>query len=68
MFAKLDADGNGALEGSEFPRRPVPRRLPKRGEPAPDFELSHVDDPHKVVRLSDFAGKKPVALLFGSYT
>ncbi len=40
---------------------------PKKGEPAPDFELWDVEG--KVsVRLSDFRGKKPVALIFGSFT
>lgn len=40
---------------------------PKVGDLAPDFELQ---DPsgEKVVRLSDFRGKRPVALIFGSYT
>ncbi|MBW2295350.1 MAG: hypothetical protein JRG89_22470 [Deltaproteobacteria bacterium] len=40
---------------------------PKVGELAPDFELQ---DPNgeTVVRLSDFRGKRPVALIFGSYT
>jgi hypothetical protein len=40
---------------------------PKVGELAPDFELQ---DPEGVtrVRLSDFRGKRPVALVFGSYT
>ena len=40
---------------------------PKPGDLAPDFELRHVDG-EKPVRLSDFRGKKPVALVFGSYT
>ena len=40
---------------------------PKAGDPAPDFELSDVDGEHSV-RLSDFQGKKPVALVFGSFT
>lgn len=40
---------------------------PKQGEPAPDFELWDVEG--KVsVRLSNFQGKKPVALIFGSFT
>ena len=40
---------------------------PKIGELAPDFELQ--DPTGKVqVRLSDFRGKRPVALVFGSYT
>lgn len=43
------------------------RKAPKVGEAAPDFELQ---DPEGVahVRLSDFRGKRPVALVFGSYT
>lgn len=40
---------------------------PKVGELAPDFELL---DPsgQAVVRLADFRDKRPVALIFGSYT
>ncbi len=40
---------------------------PKVGDVAPDFELRDVsgDNP---VRLSNSIGKKPVALIFGSYT
>ena len=40
---------------------------PKIGDVAPDFELrdSSGENP---VRLSDFKGKKPVALVFGSFT
>jgi hypothetical protein len=40
---------------------------PKLGELAPDFELK---DPEGVtaVRLADYRGKRPVALIFGSYT
>lgn len=42
-------------------------KAPKVGDLAPDFELQ---DPEGVarVRLSDFRGHRPVALLFGSYT
>jgi hypothetical protein len=42
-------------------------KAPKVGDLAPDFELR---DPsgNTVVRLSDFRGKRPVALVFGSYT
>jgi hypothetical protein len=46
----------------------------KRGEDrvrendvAPDFELKTTDG-KTLVKLSDFRGKKPVALVFGSYT
>jgi len=40
---------------------------PKVGDPAPDFEL---EDPsgEDSIRLSTFFGKRPVALVFGSYT
>jgi hypothetical protein len=42
-------------------------KTPKVGDMAPDFELQ---DPSgkAAVRLSDFRGKRPVALVFGSYT
>ena len=40
------------------------------GDPAPDFELPRLPGPHGAgnVRLSDHFGKRPVALIFGSYT
>ena len=43
------------------------RNSPKAGDLAPDFELQ---DPTgaTTVRLSDFRGKRPVGLVFGSYT
>jgi hypothetical protein len=41
--------------------------VPKVGEMAPDFELSDYTGA-KTVRLSDFRGKKPVVLIFGSFT
>lgn len=40
---------------------------PKNGDPAPNFELRDVTG-RDSIRLSDFKGKKPVALVFGSYT
>lgn len=40
---------------------------PKMGDIAPDFELRDVDGENSV-RLSEFRGRKPVALIFGSYT
>ena len=42
-------------------------KAPKIGEMAPDFELQDVSDENPV-RLSDFQGVKPVALIFGSFT
>jgi hypothetical protein len=41
--------------------------VPMVGELAPDFEVSDVTGT-KSMRLSDFRGKKPVVLLFGSFT
>lgn len=40
---------------------------PKTGDVAPDFELRDVNGANPL-RLSDFRGKKPVALIFGSFT
>jgi hypothetical protein len=40
---------------------------PKEGDMAPDFELRDVGG-ENVVRLSDFQGCTPVALVFGSFT
>ena len=42
-------------------------RAPRVGDIAPDFELRNVNGEYPV-RLSDFRGDKPVALIFGSYT
>lgn len=39
----------------------------KEGQVAPDFRLETVDG-KRTVRLSSFKKKKPVALIFGSYT
>lgn len=40
---------------------------PRVGDPAPDFTLSDIRG-ENTIRLSDFRGKKPVALIFGSFT
>ena len=37
------------------------------GDPAPDFQLNYLHSKESI-RLSQFKGKKPVALVFGSYT
>lgn len=42
-------------------------QAPKRGELATNFELRDVSGANPV-RLSDFRGKKPVVLVFGSFT
>ena len=43
------------------------RRAPKSGDLAPDFTLKDASGTRSVT-LSDFRGKKPVALVFGSFT
>ncbi len=43
-------------------------RAPAVSTSAPDFELPLLDDRSRTVRLSNFRGKRPVALIFGSYT
>jgi len=40
---------------------------PRVGDPAPDFTLSDIRGENSI-RLSDYQGKKPVALIFGSFT
>jgi hypothetical protein len=48
-------------------QKDLDRHAPKAGDVAPDFSLSDVTG-KTTVCLSDFRGKKPVALVFGSYT
>ncbi len=43
------------------------QQAPKVGDLAPDFELSDSTE-NNTVKLSDFRGQKPVALVFGSFT
>jgi hypothetical protein len=38
------------------------------GDVAVDFALPRLDAAGEGVRLSDFVGQRPVALIFGSYT
>jgi hypothetical protein len=81
--AQADPDGRGAtarhvLEAQQGTLSP-PLRLaleavvardemgPQVGEYPPDFSLKRLDADTRV-RLSSFRGKRPVALVFGSYT
>jgi len=43
------------------------QQAPKVGDLAPDFELHDVSGNERV-RLSEFRQRKPVALIFGSFT
>ncbi len=63
LFALLDQDGDGLIEQGKEIDMP-----PGVGELAPGFTLPYADDPTKKISLSEFRGKKPVALIFGSYT
>lgn len=51
--------------------RPVQKEMdaqaPREGDIAPDFTLYDIKG-QDAVTLSEFRGKKPVALVFGSYT
>ncbi|MBI3271434.1 MAG: hypothetical protein HYZ53_20760 [Planctomycetes bacterium] len=44
-----------------------PDKAPKLGEAAPDFTLRSLDDKQEV-KLSKLVGKRPIVLVFGSYT
>ena len=73
LFADLDLNDDGKLAEREFKgserlfSRPK-SKLPVVGQMAPDFDLPRSDDASKTVKLSSFRGKRPVALIFGSYT
>ncbi len=58
--AKKDAQDDKKPRGRESTQL-------KAGDMAPDFELKTLDG-KQTVKLSSFRGKKPVALIFGSYT
>ncbi|MHC4818232.1 MAG: EF-hand domain-containing protein, partial [Planctomycetota bacterium] len=67
FFEALD-DGDGVWQMRRRQGRPAarPSGAPE-GRPAPDFTL-HDPDGERAVTLSSFAGERPVALIFGSYT
>lgn len=71
-FKALDKDKDGLITQSDWAGGGRGRgdrgTAPQVGQVAPDFALSHVSDPDKQATLSSFAGKKPVALIFGSCT
>ena len=48
-------------------QKKINAKAPKAGDMAPDFTLYDIEGKNAVT-LSDFRGKKPVALVFGSYT
>ena len=48
-------------------QKKVDANAPRAGDLAPDFTLHDIEGKDSVT-LSSFRGKKPVALVFGSYT
>lgn len=64
MIRKAKSTLQGVHEAMAWHRAHKP---PAVGAPAPDFELcdAHGASP---VRLSSFRGRRPVALVFGSFT
>ena len=48
-------------------RQQADDKAPRVGQMAPDFRLKSLDGKSET-RLSQFRGKKPVVLFFGSYT
>jgi Ca2+-binding EF-hand superfamily protein len=68
-FAKLDKNGDKVISKVELGTvRTVRSGPPRVGDMAPEFTLPLVKDRKTLVTLSSFRGKKPVALIFGSYT
>ena len=66
MFTRIKTHVNGFREGLAWHREHDPR-APRAGDLAPDFELGDARGA-STVRLSQYRGKKPVALVFGSFT
>jgi len=48
-------------------QKKVDANAPRQGDMAPDFTLYDIEGKDSVT-LSNFRGKKPVALVFGSFT
>lgn len=77
-FANLDRNRDGAITAADFTtprargdrRQPAaaPPATPKVGDIAPDFELPMLGMNGQTAKLSTFAGERPVALIFGSYS
>jgi Ca2+-binding EF-hand superfamily protein len=74
-FRDQDFNGDGTLAGKELEgwqsvvgEDDEDVRPPAPGEPAPDFDLSHADDPTRTFHLDAERRVRPVALIFGSYT
>ncbi len=66
MLKKVIQALNGIRKGSAWQKAFGPA-APKKGDAAIDFELSDVRGKNPI-RLSQFIGQRPVALVFGSFT
>lgn len=67
LLAAMMLVASAALaQQAKAPQRPLEGKL-AAGDLAPDFELT-VRGGEQKVRLSSFRGRRPVALVFGSYT
>ena len=70
VFAELYDDAKFILRyrvGAMEVQKELDRSAPKAGDLAPDFTLYDISGTQPIT-LSDFRGKKPVALVFGSFT
>jgi len=70
-FTSLDHDEDGFITKDDWSGHGGRRErgnAPQVGQVAPDFTLSFASDSDQQATLSSFAGKKPVALIFGSCT
>ena len=66
MLEKVKQGIKGFRESLEWHRQHGPQ-APRVGDLAPDFELRDTMG-ENAVRLSQFHGQRPVALVFGSFT
>ena len=81
MFKRLDANGDGVADKKEIDAMKERMRgrsgrddresrrddAPSLGTEAPAFKLKRMES-EEFVELASFKGKKPVVLVFGSYT
>ncbi len=78
LFNKADSNKDSKLSSEELGQRRGRRgggegrsrgaSTPVAGDQAPDFTLPYLDKKKGSIKLSSYVGKKPVALIFGSYT
>lgn len=69
-FKALDTNADGVINGTDWQSRSrrSTGQAPTEGDVAPDFSLTEIRDAESTITLSEFTGKKSVALIFGSCT